>query len=282
MPIEDIIKQTTEPATIPSLVRDLSTLGLEPGMTVIVHSSLGALGYVCGGAVAVIVALQRCLGREGTVVMPTHSNDFSDPAEWENPPVPESWWETIRRNMPAFRPDRTPCTYMGAIPECFRAQRGVSRSSHPLYSFAAWGKHAEDIVDGHQLEYGLGDGSPLARVYDLDGWVLLLGVGHENNTSLHLSEYRADFAGKDEVKQGVPMFVDGRRQWVTYPELNWDESDFGQIGEDFARETDYQQHGTVAQAKTLLVPQRPLVDYAVKWIESNRRYGDGSSGTTKR
>lgn len=270
MSTEDIIKRTKEPATVPSLMRDLSRLGVEPGMTVIVHSSLSSVGFVCGGAVAVIDALQRCLGPEGTLVMPTHSNDFSDPAAWENPPVPKSWWETIRRNMPAYRPDRTPCTYMGAIPECFRAQRGVARSSHPLYSFAAWGKHAAKITDGHELEYGLGDSSPLARVYELDGWVLLLGVGHASNTSLHLSEYRAEFPGKRKVTQGAPMFVDGRREWVTYPELDWDESDFVQIGEDFVRDTDFQRCANVAQADTIFVPQRPLVDYAVTWMESNR------------
>lgn len=85
---------------------------------------------------------------------------------------------------------------MGVIPDTFRKQRGVMRSSHPQVSFAAWGANAGDIVTGHDLDNGLGEHSPLARIYDRHGWVLLLGVGHERNTSLHLSEHRASYPGK--------------------------------------------------------------------------------------
>ena len=85
---------TNFPATVPSLAADFAALGVQPGMVLIVHSSLKSLGWVNGGAVAVILALEQVLGAEGTLVMPTHSADNSDPAHWENPPVPESWWQT--------------------------------------------------------------------------------------------------------------------------------------------------------------------------------------------
>jgi aminoglycoside 3-N-acetyltransferase len=56
----------------------------------------------------------------------------------------------------------------------------------------------------------------LSRLYDLDGSVLLLGVDHDNNTSLHLAEYRADWPGKAYVTSGAAMLVDGERQWVSF------------------------------------------------------------------
>ena len=88
---KDLIDRTSEPRTRRSLAADLRQLGLEPGAVVIVHSSLSSLGWVCGGSVAVALALMDVLTESGTLVIPTHSAEYSDPGKWENPPVPESW-----------------------------------------------------------------------------------------------------------------------------------------------------------------------------------------------
>ena len=76
------------PVTAQSLAADLAALGVQPGMVLVVHSSLKSLGWVNGGPVAVILALEEVLGSAGTLVMPTHTSDNSDPANWVNPPVP--------------------------------------------------------------------------------------------------------------------------------------------------------------------------------------------------
>ncbi|MFC3749296.1 aminoglycoside N(3)-acetyltransferase [Paenibacillus sp. GCM10012306] len=257
--------------TVETLAEDFRRLGVQEGMTLIMHSSFKSLGeWVAGGPVAVILALEEVLGEEGTLVMPTHSSDLSDPSGWSRPPVPEAWWTSIREMMPAYDPDMTLLRGMGVIPDTFRKQKGVKRSSHPVHSFAAWGKHRDVIIDGHGLDFGLGEHSPLARIYDLNGSVLLLGVENLNNTSLHLAECRASFPGKQEIVSGAPMMVDGNRQWVEFKELDWESEDFVALAEQFQEDTGRIALGPVAAAPAKLIPQREIVDYAIRWMERNR------------
>lgn len=83
--------QNNQLQTRETIARDLEALGLKKGMLVLVHSSLKSLGWVCGGQLAVIQALQDVVTEAGTIIMPTHSADLTDPAEWCNPPVPDEW-----------------------------------------------------------------------------------------------------------------------------------------------------------------------------------------------
>jgi aminoglycoside 3-N-acetyltransferase len=267
---QDLVARTERPATVSSLVRDLRALGVEPGVTLFVHSSLSSLGWVAGAAQAVVVALQTAVGPDGTLVMPAHSTGLSEPAQWRHPPVPKSWWEAIRAETPAFDPKLTPTRGMGRIPETFRSGDGVLRSNHPHASAAAWGRHARFVTADHALDRGVGDGSPMARVYDLDGWVLLLGVGHARNTSLHLCEYRAHFPSRKTSPQGAPILVDGERRWVEFEDLEWDDEDFPQIGAAFEAETDEVRIGKIALAESRLMRQRALVDFGVRWMERHR------------
>ncbi len=276
----DAIERTRgHPATIPSLRADLAALGVVPGMVLLLHSSLSSLGWVCGGPVAVILALEEVLGTAGTLVMPTHSGALSDPAGWKDPPVPETWWDTIREEMPPYDPDLTPTRGVGTIPETFRKQSGVRRSGHPQVSFAAWGAEAARITGAHALDFGMGERSPLARVYELKGWVLLLGASHDSNTSLHLAEHRASYPGRRIVENGTAVLVEGKRQWVKTQDVEADTSDFEAIGDSFERATaGLVRRGRVAGAEAKLMPQRALVDYAVRWMEENRTGRGGRYG----
>jgi aminoglycoside 3-N-acetyltransferase len=260
---KEAIESTPEPRTRRSLAAYLRRLGLEPGNVVIAHSSLSSLGWVCGGSVAVVQALMDAIEESGTLVMPTHSAEYSDPGKWEHPPVPESWLEPIRENMPAFDPRTAPTRGMGRIPETFRVWPGTLRSSHPAYSFAAWGRHASFVTGDHSLDYSLGKSSPLARIYELDGQVLLLGVGHESNTSFHLAEYLAPAARR--IEDGAPVVEEGRRVWKTYKDIELNEGVFGEIGADFDRAVGVRS-SRVGSAQAKLFSQRQAVDFAREWL----------------
>lgn len=275
-----IIDHSKRPNTIASLAADFERLGVATGMTLLVHSSLSKLGWTVGGAQSVILALEQVLGASGTLVMPTHSADLTDPAAWENPPVPEAWWPIIREGMPPFRPDLTPTRGMGKIPEAFRAQVGVSRSYHPIGSFAAWGAQRDRITAAHPLSPMFGLESPLGRVVDLNGFVLLLGVGYGNCTLLHLSEVLADYPGKKMERVGTSVLRDGRGCWVEYDDVAYDEDDFEQIGAAFERVAAVKV-GSVGKvsaevSNARLIPARQLLTFAKNWLPENRKVTAGS------
>lgn len=263
------ISAVESPATKQSLVGDLQELGLRSGDCVLVHSSMSTIGWTVGGPQAVCEALLEVVGPTGTVVMPSQCGDLSDPANWTNPPVPKEWHETIRSQMPAFRPDRTPTRTMGKIVECFRGFEDTLRSNHPHVSFIANGPAAADILSEHPLDDPLGDGSPLGRLYDIDAKVLFLGTGYANNTAMHLAENRASWPAKATTQESAPILVDGERVWTTWTQLDTDEDDFPKAGEAFAA-TGAESIGPVGAARATLFSLVEVVDFMVDWIGSNR------------
>ena len=146
----------------------LRRLGLKAGDIVMVHSSLSSLGYVHGGADAVVDAFLDVLEPQGTLVVPTFT--FSN----------------NRKPDAVFDPANDP-SGMGRISETVRTRPGAERSRHLLHSIAALGKSAREIASNHGPSAFAADG-PFWKLYELEARVLMLGVPYLRSTFFHVPE----------------------------------------------------------------------------------------------
>jgi len=263
------VEETDRPRTVKSIKMDLLDGGIDRESDLLVHSSLSSIGWVCGGPVAVIKALLQTLS-SGTLVMPTFTGGHSDPSSWENPPVPESWWDTIREEMPAFDPEITPVGRVGKIPEVFRKWPGVKRSYHPVVSFAAKGPNADLIVEDHPLDLPFGKDSPLQRLYDLDAYVLLIGVGHDRNTCFHLGENLAP--GAEKRTEGSSVKDKGRKVWKEFKDIKYRDDQFEKVGKEFEKECTVEEF-KVGSADCKYFSIKDAVDLSERWFTEFRGSG---------
>ena len=218
----------------------------------------------------VIEALLESVGDEGTIMMPTQSWKNLDPAAGVHWQEPEDWWPLIREHWPAYDKRITPTNTMGAVAEMFRKWPGTLRSDHPARSVAAWGKYAQYLTEGHDLSNIFGEGSPIGKLYELNGYVLLIGVGYDKNTSLHLADVRAQYPGKHDSIEHSAILENGKRVWKEYSTLYVDGEDFGEIGAAFEKECAVSK-AALGNGTITLMKQRTLVDFAVKWMEQHRK-----------
>ncbi|MFC5701507.1 aminoglycoside N(3)-acetyltransferase [Cohnella faecalis] len=263
-------KETRVVLTKEDLIDQFKSCGVAEGQTIFVHTSLKSLGFVVGGAETVIRALLEIVGEEGTLMMPSQTWKNLDPTTGVHWEVPVEWWPIIRENWPAYDKEVTPAIGMGTVAEMLRKWPGASRSDHPARSIAAVGKHADYLTKDHDLSVIFGKGSPVDKLYELDGHILLIGVGYDKNTSLHLAETRADFPTKRFADESSAIMIDGRRTWVTYNTQAVDDEDFVRLGEEYDAAHSILVH-KVGNADVRLLRQRPLVDWSVQWMEKNRK-----------
>ena len=265
------------PITTARIVSDLRALGVRPGSVLMVHASLSAISgpssMVVGGAVALVDALEASVAPEGTLVMPAFSADYSDPASWARPAVPEAWWPIIRDAMPAWRADRARTFGIGQVAETFRACAGVQRSEHPQSSFCARGARAAEICAAHSLDDPLGPGGPLGRLHTLGASVLLLGCGFERCTALHLAEHLRDVP-PERISSAAPIVssdsAGAAKVWTRWSEPRYDTSDFIRIGEAFRRRGELSE-GRVGRARALLFEMEAIVAFGVRSMNGEDR-----------
>ncbi|MDF2699404.1 MAG: Aminoglycoside N(3)-acetyltransferase [Haloplasmataceae bacterium] len=264
---EDIIKQTKIPNTLDSILRDLRLNGVNEGDHVLVHSSLSSMGWVCGGPQTVIMALLQAVGNNGTIIMPAQSGDWSDPAKWSNPPVPNEWIQVIYDHMPAFDPKLTPTRGMGRVSELFRTYPDTIRSNHPHVSFCANGKYAKEITNEHVLTPQFGFHSPLGKMYHLNVKVLLIGVDYDSCTSFHLAETLVENMPMSE--KGTAITKNGIRVWKWFEDYEYDSDDFTLLGKDFEL-SNHVNNFKIGHADCKIFDLKIGVEFAVNWLMKNR------------
>lgn len=234
-------------------------------MTLVVHSSLSSIGWVVGGPSTLVRALLDVIGEKGTLAMPAATPHCADPATWTAPQVPEAWLEEVREQLPLFDPRTTPTT-MGAIAETFRTWPGTLRSHHPLESVCARGAFASQITGEHPLAFSEGRGGPFGKLYELDSWILLLGVGFNRCTALHFAESLVEKRRVMTVR--FPALENGGRIWREVPNVADDnDTHFPIIGQEYLS-AGRANPGSVGNARSVLFSMRDLVDFAVRYFEA--------------
>jgi len=253
------------------LVNDLRQLGVAPGQTVMMHTSVRAIGWIVGGPDMVIQALLDVLSSRGTLMMYVG---------WEESPYELEEWPQARQRAyleecPPFDPV-TSRAYRkwGILTEYLRTWPGARRSDHPEASVAAIGSRAEWITADHPLQYGYGPCSPLAKLCQVGGRVLLLGAPLSAITLLHYAEHMARVPNKRIARYRMPIRRDGRRLWVEIEEfdtacgiVDWEGGDyFEAIARDYLV-SGKGRSGSVGAAPSYLFDAADIVEFAVQWME---------------
>jgi len=169
------------------LVNALRELGLDGSQPAIAHASLSAFGYVQGGADTIVGAL---VAATDGLIMPTFTYKTMVIPQEGPPNNGLTYGLGSHQNLVAefYTPELPADPLMGIIPETLRQLEEAERSNHPIYSFS--GVDAQDFLASQNIQDPFG---PIHKLTENQGFVLLLGVNHTSNTSIHYGE---KFAGR--------------------------------------------------------------------------------------
>jgi aminoglycoside N3'-acetyltransferase len=223
------------------VVEQLLALGVQPGGVLVVHSAFSKTGPIEDGPRGLIDALMASLGLGGTLVMPSMSDDDEHP----------------------FDARATPCVGMGIVADTFWRLPGVLRSDSP-HAFAAIGPRAAEITADHPYDVPHGLDSPIGRTYELDAQVLLLGVGHDADTSIHLAESLAGV--RYRAHKFLTILEHGRAVRREYGETDHCCERFSLLDEWLGSA---QRRGTVGHGEATLARARDIVDTAVAHLRED-------------
>jgi aminoglycoside N3'-acetyltransferase len=223
------------------VVDQLRALGVKAGGVLLVHASFRATRPVEGGPLGLIEALRDALGPDGTLAMPSWTGDDEEP----------------------FDPVTTPASPdLGVVADTFWRLPGVRRSHHCFACAAAGPEAARITADPLPLPPHI-PASPVGRVHELDGQVLLLGVGHDADTTLHLAELLAGVPYR--ARKHCTVLQDGRPVRIEYGENDHCCARFA-LADDWLRPRGLQAEGRVGHAHARLARARDIVAAALEHL----------------
>lgn len=155
------------------LILSLKEMGIQPNDTLLIHSSMKAIGEVEGGAETVLDAFMEYLS-EGLLILPAHT------------------WASMSEVHNQYDPAKEPAC-VGILPNLFMKRKGVNRSLHPTHSLAVFGKDSLEFIKGEEnVNTPCSPGGSYDRLRERNAKILLLGVNHARNTYLHCVEELLD------------------------------------------------------------------------------------------
>lgn len=207
--------------------QQLEVLGIQKGMVLLVYANTSRLGHLIGGTQIIIEALMELAGYEGTIIMPTFTPQLLDPS-CQKRRVNQMYWNKVRSSALAFNRKLTPPVDDEALIHQFLKNEGVIRSYHPLYSFAAWGKYAKIICDKHPLHFGLSKDSPLGKMVEFNGYVVMLGCDYEDCSFFQLARYNNEHVPIRILR--APIENNHKVLWKDMLDLDYNTTYFSQVG----------------------------------------------------
>lgn len=158
---------------------------------------------------------------------------------------------------------------MGAIVENLRRRDGIVVSHHPNCAYVAWGKYAKLLCNHQSLHFPLSEESPAARLYELKGSVLLMGVDYTRCTAMHLAEYRSEI--RPVILRGAAVELEGKRMWKKYLDLDIDSEIFNKIGKRL-EEKGFVKRGKAGMAELRLFKADAAIDEAMRYLAKEHPY----------
>ncbi|OYY67848.1 aminoglycoside N(3)-acetyltransferase [Sphingomonas sp. 28-63-12] len=255
-----------------SLGEDLWRIGIRPGDTVMLHAAMRRVGPLLNGPDALAHALLDVVGADGTIMVYTSWDSVHDDLLDDDGRVLPQW----RDHVPGFDPQASRAVRMnGIIAEFVRTIPGARRSANPGASVAAIGKLADWVTADHPQDFGFGEGTPLARLVEIGGRVLMAGAPWDTMTLVHHADHLAPLPAKQKLRYEVPFASKTGTAWRFIEEFDTSEPIMAGMPDDYIERivTAYVaggggHQGLIGRAPSLLVDARPMLAFAIGWLEN--------------